>query len=87
MTFFGSPTSLNTCSHNFWATPLEEISMLMGIYHAILESQLTVTKIPLYPEDVGSGPTMSILITSHDCVGTSFGCSVLVFFCQSGLVD
>jgi len=54
--------------------------MLIEIYCAILENQLTITKIPLYPEDIGSGPTMSILMMSHGCVSTSFGCNVLGFF-------
>ena len=81
MIFLGSSISLNTHSHNFWATSLEEISMLMGIYCAILENQSTVIKMPLYSEDISRGPTISILMISHGCIGTLFGCNMLVFLC------
>ena len=63
----------------------EEISILIGIYWAILENLSTVTRMPLCSIDVGKGPTISMLMMFQGILDISFGYRWFVFFSLSGL--
>jgi len=60
--------------------------MLIGKYWAILENLLTITKILLYPLDVGSSSTISMLMVFQGIFGTLFGYNWFAFFCLFGLL-
>jgi len=65
--------SLKTQSQDIFATPWAVMFMLIGTYCAILEKQSTITNIPSYSADSGSGPIKSILTISQGFCGTSLG--------------
>ena len=65
--------SLKTQSQDIFATPWAVIFMLISIYRAILEKRSTITNIPSYPADSGSGPIKSILTISQGFRSTSLG--------------
>jgi len=65
MIFFGMPCIFYMLSQYILATSLEEIEVVVAMSLIILENQSTTTKVASLSSDLGRGPMMSMLISSH----------------------
>ena len=82
-TLRGTPCSFHISSLYIFAIPDDDTSVVVAVNQIILLKQSTITRMASFPFDLGSGPMMSILISSQGPAGMGRGCSSI--FC--GLVQ
>ena len=77
---FGMPCIFHMSSRYILATSLEEIEVVVAMSLIIFENQSITTKIASLSSDLGKGPMMSMLISSHGVFGMGKGCKGTAFF-------
>ena len=75
MIFLGKPCSFQMLYWYSLAIPSDDIDVVIGIKCIIFENRSTVTEMASKPLDSGSGPMMSVDISSHGVVGMECGCN------------